>query len=104
MYDIATRYLIDEGTIRNIAPSVPLIVEFDYVVLGTRKYWRVTPEDHDRLERHLHLYAKMVENEIYAPACKEVDPMFCNYPSRCCQRNTHEAGGGIQEVVLGLAA
>lgn len=61
------------------------LVGIDYIRLQERQYWRLGPDDFDRLEYELHNYAKTVREGAYLPAAKGAAIERCDYPEICCQ-------------------
>lgn len=124
MYDVALRYLVNEGVIALPASldSVPLYVGIDYVryadvecdwkVLvpegkensggNSVAWWKIGEADHDRLERELRAYRGTVEAENFLPADKGQNAEFCDYGSLCCQRSCEAAGGSAIRVEVPL--
>lgn len=100
IYDAAVRELVAQGVLD--LPLDDLFVVMDYVRLGRRDVAKVTPADHDRLERELIAYRNTVESENFLPAEKGRNPDFCPYPSNCCLRNCSAAGGGLEHVEVNL--
>lgn len=99
MYHVAIDHMRDE---LGIDPKLPFYVGIDYLRLGYRTYWQFGPADFDRLEKELNMFRTMADNKLFLPAQKSYNPDYCAFPSRCCMRNTLEAGGQAQVVELEL--
>ena len=114
MYDAAIRSLVERGAMDLPIDSVPLYVGIDYVRWAgvkcdwlspegnSRRFWQITSDDHDRLERELIAYKGTVEAGNYLPAAKSTNPDFCDYGSLCCLRSTSHAGGCASPVEIEL--
>lgn len=116
MYDVALRYLVDNGAIKMppLWGELPLYVFTDYVrwspdwvdhdgdAVEPRAFMEVTDADYDRLESELKQYAAAVEGEIYPTADKSRNPDYCPFPSMCCLRNCEGAGGAARKVTVNI--
>ncbi len=116
VYDIAVRDLIDRGQL--VLPpgfeDLPIYVGIDYVrhdgtwededgrPFPPRRYWRMGPADHERLEREASAYTDTVERRAFLPAQKGQKVDFCPYPESCCMRSTAAAGGSAELVEVNL--
>lgn len=116
MYDAAIRALVERGALQLPVSldDVPLYVGVDYVRYAgvkcdwlepegnSRRWWRITEEDHDRVERELNAYRATVEQGNFLPAAKGTNPDFCDYGASCCLRSTGSAGGCAERVEVKL--
>jgi len=116
IYDAAFRSLVDRGAV--VLPwsldDIPLYVGIDYVRYAgvecdwlspagnSRRYWRITDEDHDRLERELNAYRNTVEAQNFLPADKGQKADFCDYGPLCCLVSTAAAGGCAEPVEVNV--
>lgn len=68
----------------------------------SRRFWQITAEDHDALERELQAYSATVEGRHFLPAAKSTNPDYCNYGALCCLRTRSQAGGCATPVEVNL--
>ncbi len=85
MYDVAVADLRSRGLFP-IDDDTPIVICADYVRLGTRKYWTMTPLDHEKLLSELTMYAAGIDGGVFLPAEKGRNPDYCPYPEDCCLR------------------
>jgi PD-(D/E)XK nuclease superfamily len=112
MYFAALLAVLERGAIQ--LPPAPLYVGVDYVrwtntwkdedgtPFPSRRFWEVGPDDLDRLEQELRSYQRAVEAEIFLPADKNRNAIFCDYPDNCCLKTTTAAGGSMRRVEVEL--
>jgi hypothetical protein len=116
IYDAAVRQMVADGRLPlPFSPDeVPMYVGIDYVRFAgvetdwlkpsgsSRRFWEITAEDHDRVERELTAYRNTVEQRNFLPAAKGTNPEYCDYGELCCLRSTAQAGGCASNVEVAL--
>jgi RecB family exonuclease len=89
LYAVAVEELIASGDL-NYAIHEPMVSGLDYVRLLERRFWQVTALDKERFYEQLVAYRERVSRGDFMPACKNVSPNMCDYPSICCQKVVDE--------------
>lgn len=88
IYDVVVRELVKRGVLPLPASldDVPLYAGIDYLRGNERRFWKLGPADHDKLEAELKQYRAGVEAGVFLPASKGSNPKFCDYGETCCLR------------------